>query len=340
MSHKIATALAAAMIAVAAAAHAEDIALRPLTIAIGGTGQIGYVTATLADRLGYYRQEGLDVTINNFQGGTKSVEALVGGSVDAVVGAYDNAVILQAKGVYLTAIFTFVQHYGYVFGMPPEPAASYHSPKDLKGLKIGVTAPGSSTESLVRILLGKAGLSFDDIASIGVGSGRSAVAALVTGRIDALVTGDPDATRMGLDKQFVALVDTRTTEGMDYVYGGEAAGAGSLVMESFIAAHRDIVQSYVNALYRAQRWLIAATPDQIAASVPESYWGGDVALYKAALAANHDSFTQDGRTTGQKAKVTMDSMVQAGRLPKTLKIDFARTFDDSFVARAAAADGK
>jgi NitT/TauT family transport system substrate-binding protein len=336
MSRSIVTALAAAIVAAASAAHAEGAAPRPLTVAVGGTGQIGYVTATLADRLGYYRQEGLDVTINNFQGGTKSVEALVGGSVDAVVGAYDNSVILQAKGVYLTTIFTFVHHYGYVFGMAPEPAARYRSPKDLKGLKIGVTAPGSSTESLVRILLGKAGLHFDDIASIGVGTGRSAVAAFVTGRIDALVTGDPEATRMGLDHTFVALVDTRTKEGMDYAYGGEAAGAGSLVMASFIAAHPDMVQSYVNALYRAQRWLVAATPDQIAAAVPETYWGGDVALYKAALVANHGSFTLDGRTTAQKAKVTMESMIRAGRLPETLKIDFARTFDDSFVERAAA----
>jgi NitT/TauT family transport system substrate-binding protein len=127
---------------------------------------------------------------------------------------------------------------------------------------------------------------------------------------------------------------------MDYVYGGQAAGAGSLVMEAFIAAHPDIVQSYVNALYRAQRWLVAATPDQIAAAVPESYWGGGLTLYKAALVADHESFTPDGRTTAPKANVTMESMIRAGRLPETVKIDLARTFDDRFVERAIAADGK
>src|SRR6185437_1678693 len=98
-------------------------------------GQIGYLTLTLAAQLGYYKDGGLAVEISNFQGGTKSVEALVGGSVDAMAGAYDNAVILQAKGVYLTTVFTFVHHYGYVFGMPPDRAAQYRSPKDLKGLK-------------------------------------------------------------------------------------------------------------------------------------------------------------------------------------------------------------
>ncbi|HXQ52340.1 MAG TPA: ABC transporter substrate-binding protein [Stellaceae bacterium] len=330
------TACAASLALAATAARAADPPLRPFTIGIGGMAQIGYVTGTLADRIGYYRQEGLEVTLDNFQGGTKSVEALVGGSVDAMIGAYDNAVILQTKGVYLTTVFTFVHHYGYVFGMKPERASQYHSPKDLKGLKIGVTAPGSSTESLVRILLGKAGLTFDDIASIGVGTGQSAIAALLTDRIDGLVTGDPEATRMAMMHEFAPLVDTRTKDGMDYAYGGEAAGAGSLVLESYAKAHPDMVQAYVNALYRAHRWLLAASPDEIAATVPQSYWGGDEALYKAALKTNHDSFTPDGRTTAQKAKVTYESMVHAGRVPESLKIEFARTYDDSFVDRAIA----
>ena len=322
---------AALCLAAAGAAAAEP---RPLALGVGGQAQIGYLPMTLADRLGFYRDENLKVDIANFQGGTKSVEALVGGSVDAVAGAYDNTLILQAKGVILTTIFTFVHDYGYVLGMAPERAAKYHSPADLKGLKIGVTAPGSSTENLVRIVLGKAGLGINDIASIGVGTGPSAVAALTSGRIDALVTGEPDITRMTMEHSFVPLVDTRTKEGMDYVYGGLAAGAGSFTTASFIKAHPDIVQSYVNALARAQRWLLRASPDEIAATVPKNFLGGDAAVYKAALKTARHAFTEDGRTTQAKATVTWQSMVRAGRLPETLKIDFAQTFDDSFVARA------
>jgi NitT/TauT family transport system substrate-binding protein len=295
---------------------------------------IGYLPMTLADRLGYYRDENLKVEIANFQGGTKSVEALIGGSVDLVSGAYDNTLILQAKGVILTTVFTFVDHYGYVFGMPPAGAAKYRSPADLKGLKIGVTAPGSSTENLVRILLGKAGLTINDISSIGVGTGPSAVAALTSGRIDGLVTGEPDITRMTIDKAYVPLVDTRTTEDMNYAYGGLAAGAGSFTTAAFIKAHPDIVQAYVNALARAQRWLLRASLDEIAATVPKSFLGGDEALYKKALATAKHSFTEDGRTTQAKANITWQGMVRAGRFPETLKIDFAQTFDDSFVERA------
>lgn len=330
------TAILAASLTLAAAAHAADPTLHPFSIGIGGAAQLGYIDATLADRLGYYRQEGLAVTFDNFQGGTPTAQALVSGSIDAMIGAYDNAVILQTKGVYLTTIFTFVHHYGYVLGMKPDEAARYHSPKDLKGLSIGVTAPGSSTESLVRILLGKAGLTINDIVSIGVGTGAGPVAALASGKIDGVVTGDPDVTRMMMMHEFVPIVDTRTKDGMDYVYGGEAAGAGSLVLESFAKAHRDLVQAYVNALYRAHRWLLAASPADIAAAVPQSYWGGDKEVYKTSLAVNRASFTPDGRTTAQKAKVTYNSMVHAGRVPASQAIDLARTFDDSFVEHAIA----
>ncbi len=315
-------------------------AARPFTVGVGGQAQLAYLPVTLADKLGYYRDAGLSVEIDNFQGGTKSVEALVGGSIDAMAGAYDNAVILQAKGMYLTTVFTFVERYGYVFGMVPARAAQYHAPQDLKGLKIGVTAPGSSTESLVRILVAKGGLAFDDIASIGVGTGQSAVVALLSGRIDAVVTGDPEISRMTMDHSFTALVDTRTREGMEYIYGGEAAGAGSLMMESFIKAHPDLVLAYVTAIYRAHQWLTHATPESVAAEVPESLMGGDPVLYKASLAANRDSFTADGRTTLAKATVTYQSMVRAGRLAESQKIDFARSFDDSFVERAAKAEGQ
>jgi NitT/TauT family transport system substrate-binding protein len=316
---------------------AQADALRAFTLGIGGDAQIGYLPATLADRLGYYRDAGLDVTIVNFQGGTKSVEALVGGSLDAMCGAYDNAVILQEKGVFLTTIFTFVDHYGYVLGMPPARAAQYHSPRDLKGLAIGVTSAGASTESMVRILIAKAGLGFNDVATVAVGTGPGAVGALTTGVIDALVTGDPEATRMEINHQFVPLVDTRTRAGMDYVYGGEVAGAGSLVLEGTIKAKPALVEAYVSALYRAQRWLLAATPEQIAATVPERFWGGDRVLYEKALAATRASFTADGRTTLARAKVTRDGMVRAERLPEGAATDFARSFDDSFVGHAIAA---
>ena len=58
-------------------------------------------------------------------------------------------------------------------------------------MKIGVTAPGSSTHFMVRIMMAQAGLKADDAAFIGVGAGPTAVAAAKRGEIDALVNVDP-----------------------------------------------------------------------------------------------------------------------------------------------------
>ena len=56
----------------------------------------------------------------------------------------------------------------------PAASAQYRSPKDLKGWKIGVTAPGSSTHMAVQNLLVKNGLKPDDIAAVGVGASAGA----------------------------------------------------------------------------------------------------------------------------------------------------------------------
>src|SRR5205823_5953255 len=47
-------------------------------------------------------------------------------------------------------------------------AASYKSPRDLKGLKVGVSAPGSSTNMVINYVLAKGGLKPTDVAIIGV----------------------------------------------------------------------------------------------------------------------------------------------------------------------------
>ena len=63
---------------------------------------------------------------------------------------------------------------------------------DLKGKKIGVSAPGSSTHNFVAGLMERAGVIWKDASYISIGTGPSAVAAMKTGgELDALVNLDP-----------------------------------------------------------------------------------------------------------------------------------------------------
>src|SRR5262249_48810423 len=97
----------------------------------------------------------------------------------------------------------------------PQPPQGYRSPADLKGMKIGVTAPGSSTHFMVPH-----GLKRDDASFVGIGASASAVAAVQRGEIDAIVNVDPVINLLESQGLIKVVADTRTLAGTREVFGG------------------------------------------------------------------------------------------------------------------------
>src|SRR5213080_4057242 len=174
---KIAAGIVAALILSGASAQAQDKIEKPdLVLGVGGKSSLYYLPLTLAERLGYFKEQGLNITITDFGGGTKSLQSLIGGSADVVTGAYEHTIRMQAKGQDITAVIELGRFPGIAVGLRKDKAQRYKSAADLKGAKIGVTAPGSSTNFFVMYLLAKAGLKPTDASYIGVGASASAVA--------------------------------------------------------------------------------------------------------------------------------------------------------------------
>src|SRR5437588_9180271 len=136
-------------LSVAGAAHGQAIEKKQLTLGVGGKTALYYLPLTICERLGYFKEQGLEVSINDFRGGAQSLQALVGGSVDLVTGAYEHTIRMQAKGQDIQAVIELGRFPGLVVGMRTSKAANYRSAADLKGMKIGVSAPGSSTQFFV-----------------------------------------------------------------------------------------------------------------------------------------------------------------------------------------------
>src|SRR4051812_47148907 len=160
------------VVAVGAAAQSPE--KKKITIAVGGKSLFYYLPLTVAERNGYFKDEGLDVEIPNFDGGAKALQALVGGSADMVSGAYEHTINMAAKKQPIKAVVLQMKYSSIVLVMPKAKAASYNGGKGLKGLKVGVTAPGSSTNMFVNNILVKAGLKPTDISVVGVGTGAGA----------------------------------------------------------------------------------------------------------------------------------------------------------------------
>ena len=90
------TALLTALL-VAAGAQAQQIEKRDVHIAVGGKSALYYLPLVLTERLNYFKDEGLNVRISDFAGGTRSLEAVVGGSADVVSGAYEHTINMQSR---------------------------------------------------------------------------------------------------------------------------------------------------------------------------------------------------------------------------------------------------
>src|SRR3954464_6590153 len=195
-------------LAVAGTAQAQ-IEKPDVHIAVGGKVALYYLPLTLTERLGYFKDEGLNVRISDFPGGTRSLEAVVGGSADVVAGAYEHTINMQSKKQHFQAFVLSGAAPQITVAISSKLASKYKSPKDLKGLKVGVSAPGSSTNMVVNYLIAQGGLKPSDISIIGTGAGASVIAAVDQGRVDVISQTDPAVTILEREGKVKVIAETR-----------------------------------------------------------------------------------------------------------------------------------
>src|SRR6266581_6709614 len=305
-------------------------------VAVGGKTSLYYLPLTIAEQLGYFKEEGLNLTISDFAGGSQALRAVVGGSADVVSGAYEHTLNMQPKGQFLQCFVQQGRAPQIAIGIAKSRAKDYKSPKDLKGLKVGVSAPGSSTHMILNHLISTGGLKPSDVSIIGVGLGAAAVTALKTGQIDAVSNTDPVMTKLEQDDDIKIIADTRTLKGTEQVLGGPMPAGCLYAPVEFIRRNPNTIQALTNAIVRADKWIYAASPQDVLRTVPDSYLLGDKALYlfsfnKVKEAISPDGYISDaGARTALKVIPTFNPEVQA----KEIKLEL--TYTNEFVKKANA----
>ena len=327
-------ALLAALAGFLSAAETQKLEKTRLTIGVGGQRLFYYLPLTIAERKGFFRDEGLHAGILDFGGGAKAMQAMLGGSLDIVSGAYEHTINMQAKGWPVVAIVLQDRYNGIVLGIHKSRSADYRSPRNLKGWRIGVTSPGSSTHMAVSNLMVKNGINPNEVPVMGVGSSAGAIAAVKNRLVDAIVNLDPVISKLELDGDITVAVDTRTREGMTEVYGGEYHAGCIYAPAAWVIKHPNTAQAVANAMVRALVWLRTASVDEIVAAVPQDYYGSDLELYKVALKKNHAGYSPDGRFTMQRAQNVHNVLRQFIEEVRKGKINLIETFDNKFVEAA------
>jgi NitT/TauT family transport system substrate-binding protein len=244
-------------------------AVAKVTIAIGGASCLCYLPTVLAEQLGEYKKAGVEIELVNFKGGSQALTAVIGGSADVVSGYYDHCVNLAAKNQNLQAFVVYDRYPGLVLGVSPRHTSEINSVKDLAGRKVGVSAPGSSTDFFLKYLLTRNGLPADSAAVVGIGLDATAVAAMEQGTVDAAVMLDPTPTL--LRAKFSALKilsDTRTQADTLSVFGGEYPGGALYTRGDWIARHEKETQALTDAILATLKWVHSHTPEEIMAKMP------------------------------------------------------------------------
>ena len=306
-----------------------------VTLAVGGGTCLCYLPTMLAQALGEYEKAGVNVEIVDFKGGSESLKAVIGGSADVVSGYFDHCVNLAAKGQHLQSFVVYDRYPGFALVVSPKHSAQINSIKDLANKKVGVSAPGSSTDFFLKYMLSKNGVDPNSVGVIGVGLGATAIAAMEQGTIEAAIMLDPAVTILQAnDKQLKILSDTRSQKDTLAVFGGEYPGGALYTRAEWIATHEKEVQAMTNAIVATLKWIHSHTPEEIADKMPANLVGKDKAQYIAALKNTLPMYSETGRMDPKGAAAVLAVFSQSSPDVAKANIDLSKTYTNKYVDAA------
>lgn len=305
----------------------------PLRVAVGGSGLLYHLPLTIAQELGFFRAEGLDVMVQDYPGGALALQALQAGEADVCSGAYDHALRQQLLGRSYSSIV--------LQGRAPQLALAasarawpVKSVNRFKGLRVGVSAIGSSTHVVAQLMLSRDGAPMDEVSFVDVGSGMGAVTALRQGRVHALCHADPIVSALEQRSEVRVLYDTRSLKASQELFGGTMPAASLYAPQSFVQKQPARAQALANAMVHALKWLQTASPADLVRVVPPGYLLGDRGAYLAAFHKVRDTFSPDGLMPDDGPATAARAVARLRPEMAPLKIDLGRTFTNEFARRA------
>jgi NitT/TauT family transport system substrate-binding protein len=276
-----------------------------------------------AQWLGFYQEEGVDVTISQIAGASKVLEAVVGGSADVGGGVYEQAIQMAAEGRDVVSFVSLLRSPN--FALVALPDGGIKSIADLRGKIAGVSSVGSPSQLYLNHLLMVAGVPIEGVSVTTVGMGATAVAAVEHRQVQAAILFGSAITALQVRRpDVVILADTRTPEGLRSVFGVDDYPASCLLArEPYLRASHPAVQAMVRAVLRSLAWIREHSAEEILARLPKENQVGDPAAELAAIGMAKPMYSIDGRISPESA--------EAVRRVRGEKVELAKTYTNEFL---------
>ena len=310
-----------------------------VTLAISNSTNQTYLSIVLAQQLGYFKNEGLDVHIVSTANGSQNWLDLLAGKVDGVVGFYDHNIDMRAKGTSTESVIQLNQAPGMVELVRTDESASITAPSGEAGKKLGITGLGSSTQFVADYLAVHNGVALDQLHPVNIGAGSTFVAAMKSDEVDVGITTEPTITALLAKKAAKIIVDMRSVSGTEAALGGPYPGTALSFETSYVQKNQTTVQKMVDALVEALKYIQTHSATQIAAVVPSSYYGAaGKTAWEEALANEVGMFSPTGLMPADGPQSVDRVLSSFDPTVKGKNVDLSLTYTDSFVQNAAGND--
>ena len=305
-----------------------------LKIMVGGLNKQIYLPNMLAQRLGYFKAENLDVTLIDEGSGQASEEEVVAGNVDAGSGAYVHPMVLNTQGKKVETICQF--------GIAPGEAevvdaslTNITSAKDLQGKNLGVTDLGSGTHVLTQAILGTAGVDPTKAQYVAVGAGNTFIAAIQQKKIAAGMTTYPTISRLVNSGKGKILVSLLTPEATRAALGGDYPFIGIFAKNDWVNSNKAVAQRLVNAYVKTLKYIHSHSPDEIASQMPTDYFAGDKPSYVADLKDQLSIFGTDCKMPAGGPETVQKIQQQFVSSYKGKSANLSETYTNEFADKAS-----
>ena len=305
-----------------------------IMMAIDGRTVLYYLPLTIAEQLGYFRAEGLDLQIVEAGSAAAALQAVISGAADVCSGAYEQTLNLQSKNHMFQSFVMQGRAPQIAFGVSTKTMPGYKLASELKGKKIAVSALGSPSHLVASRVLLQRGVKPDEVSFVSVGMGIAALQALHTGQVDAMCNIEPLITMMELKGEIKVISDTRTLKGTAAVFGGPMPAACLYAATDFVRKNPNTCQAMTNAIVHSLKWLQTAGPGDIIKTVPENYLFNDRGVYLASFEKVRESLSSDGMMPDDGPRTALRAMAEFDSSVREDRIRLSRTFTNEFAQRA------
>lgn len=305
-----------------------------LVLAVGAKSALQHLPLIIAERLGYFAAEGLEVDILDLGNGQRAQQSVIEGAADVACGGFDGLLDPSSRKHLLRAFVLLGRAPQIAFGVSTRSLPTVKRVAELRGRRIAMAAPGSSAQLVAALVLARHGLTLQDVQLIEAGGVGAALQLVRSQRVDAVVHMEPVITMLEQKGDIRVISDTRSLKGSQEVFGGPMPATCLYAPAPSIQKDATTIQALTHAVVHALKWLQTAGPSDLIKAVPEPYLLGDRGLYLTAFGKVRESIALDGLIPDDAARTAERVLTQTDPSLRSEKIDFQRIYTNEYARKA------